>query len=275
MPVIEEKTIEFELDVEETAEAAINDELQAELNEPFDYRKKYSKSYYEHYIKNFSQNPKKRYFYRFVKRSFDIVVSLLAMIMLSPVMLVIAIAIKCDSKGPVFFKQKRIGKDGKVFNCIKFRSMSTEAPHDCATSQFENAASYYTRVGKFLRKTSLDEIAQFWCVFVGTMSFIGYRPLILQEENCNAMRDKLGVFTMRPGISGYAQVHGRDDLYYKNKAILDAEYVKRASLWFDIKLIFKTIIVILKREGNDAAIDETSHQSDEKTDACVSEPALK
>ena len=271
MPKIEEKAIEFELDTPESVGQEIDPTLESEFAEPFDYRKKYSKAYYRHYIENFEQNEKKRYFYRFVKRSFDIIVSLLALIILSPVMLIIAIAIKCDSKGPVIFKQKRVGKNGRVFNCIKFRSMSNDAPHECASSQFENAGAYYTRVGKFLRKTSLDEIVQFWCVFIGQMSFIGYRPLILSEENCNNMRERLGVFRMRPGISGYAQVHGRDDLYYKNKAILDAEYVKRASLWFDLKLIFKTIAVIVKREGNDAETCDKKKEKEKTVEESVTE----
>ena len=220
------------------------------VGEPFDHTIEHSDTYYEQYIENFVPNKKKRLFYRFVKRSFDIAVSLLMLIVLSPIMLIIAIAIKCDSKGSVIFKQKRMGRNGKTFYCYKFRSMRTDAPRDCATSRLENPEQYQTRLGRFLRKTSLDELPQLWCVFVGSMSFIGYRPLVLTEENCNEMRRRLNVFSVRPGISGYAQVHGRDDVYYKNKAILDAEYVKKASLWLDLKLMFQTIIVVLKREGN-------------------------
>ena len=220
---------------------------------PFDHTIKHSNTYYEQYIEGFVPSEKKRFFYRFVKRSFDVVASFLMLLISSPVLLAIAIAIKCDSKGPVIFKQQRMGKGGKTFTCYKFRSMTTEAPHDCATSQLSHAESYLTRVGRVLRKLSLDELPQLWCVLIGTMSFIGYRPLVLTEEKCNAMRERLGVLTMRPGISGYAQVHGRDDVYYKNKAILDAEYVKRASLWLDLKLVFQTVAVVLKKEGNDAA----------------------
>lgn len=220
----------------------------------FDHKIEYSDEYYEQYISNFEPNNKKRILYRFVKRSFDIVASALMLISLLPIFIVIAIAIKCDSKGPVLFKQQRIGRNGKPFNCLKFRSMSIETPHDCATSLLKDAQRYYTKVGKFLRKTSLDELPQLWCVFIGKMSFIGYRPIILNEENCNDMRARLGVHSMRPGISGYAQVHGRDDVYYKNKAILDSVYVKNASIWLDIKLVFKTVWVVLKREGNDAAV---------------------
>ena len=227
--------------------------------EIFDHSVKHSDSYYEQYIEAFAPNAKKRRVYRFVKRSVDIVAAFLMLAVLWPVMLVIAITVRCDSKGPAIFKQDRIGRDGKLFRCYKFRTMRVDAPRDCATSLLENPAQYRTRVGKFLRKTSLDELPQLWCVLIGTMSFIGYRPLVLTEEKCNEMRERLGVFAMRPGISGYAQVCGRDDVYYKNKAILDAEYVKKSSLWFDLKLIFKTVAVVLKREGNQ---DKTRQQEE-------------
>ena len=222
------------------------------FEEKFGSTEKYTDEFYQEYVKNFKPSEKKKIFYRLIKRTFDFIASFLALIILSPFMLIIAIAIKCDSKGPVIFKQKRVGKNGKEFNFYKFRSMRIDAPHDCATSVFDSPEKYITKVGKFLRKTSLDEIPQLFCVFCGNMSIIGYRPLVLTEENCNKMREELGVFKMRPGISGYAQVHGRDEVYYKNKAILDAEYVKKASLWLDLKLIFQTVAVVLKREGNDA-----------------------
>lgn len=243
MPTITEQDIIIEAPIEEQYDPTV----------PFDHTVKHSNTYYAQYVESFVPSEKKRFFYRFVKRGFDVVASFLMLLLLSPAMLLIAVAIKCDSKGPVIFKQQRMGKGGKHFTCYKFRSMTTEAPHDCATSQLSHAESYLTRVGRVLRKLSLDELPQLWCVLIGTMSFIGYRPLILTEEKCNAMRERLGVFTMRPGISGYAQVHGRDDVYYKNKAILDAEYVKRASLWLDLKLVFQTVAVVLKKEGNDAA----------------------
>ena len=218
----------------------------------FNHKIKHSDEYYEEYIESFVPNTKPRLAYRFFKRTFDIVSSLIALVLLSPVFLIIAIAIKCDSKGDIIFKQDRMGKDGKVFTCYKFRSMKTDTPRDTATSLLTNPGQYLTRVGRVLRKLSLDELPQLWCVLIGTMSVIGYRPLVLTEAKCNEMRRRLGVFEMRPGISGYAQVQGRDDVYYKNKAILDAEYVKNASLGFDIKILFKTVAVVLKREGNDS-----------------------
>ncbi len=218
----------------------------------FDSSKQYSDEYYEEYAKNFQQNTKKRLFYRFVKRAFDLFASTLALIILSPLFLIVAIAIKVESKGPVFFKQKRVGRGGKEFNCIKFRSMYTTAPKNCATSLLADPTKHITKVGRIIRKLSIDELPQLFCCFVGTMSVIGYRPLVLTEQNCHKMREELGVYAMRPGISGYSQVHGRDNVYYKNKAIMDAYYVKNASLWMDLKLIFKTVAVVFTREGNDS-----------------------
>ncbi|MBE5743451.1 MAG: sugar transferase [Clostridiales bacterium] len=229
------------------AQQNINEDLSVKN---FDHTIVYDDQFYDDYISSFVPTKKNKFFYRFVKRAFDIIASSFMIIVFSLFFILIAIIIKCDSKGPAIFKQERIGKNGKVFSCLKFRSMRIDAPKNCATSLLENPDQYYTKVGRFLRKLSLDELPQLFCVFIGTMSFIGYRPLVKSEENCNLMRAKMGVFSMRPGISGYAQVHGRDDVYYKNKAVLDAYYVKNASLWFDIKLFFQTIAVVLKREGN-------------------------
>ena len=216
-----------------------------------DYSKKYSNEFYYEYIENFEKNTKSRWFYKFLKRFFDLITSFLAIIILSPIFIITAIAIKIDSKGPVLFKQKRVGKNGKIFTCYKFRSMKEDAPHECATSLLNDTKKDpYTKVGKVIRKLSIDELPQLFCVLFNTMSVIGYRPLIISEEKCNDMRMRLGVFDMKPGISGYAQVCGRDDVHYKNKALLDAEYVKRASLWFDIKIFFKTIKVVICRTGN-------------------------
>lgn len=215
-----------------------------------DPKTEYPDAFYEEFIANFQPNTKRRLLYRFVKRFVDIVVSAIMLVLFLPVMLVIAIAIKCDSKGPAIFKQDRMGRNGKTFRCYKFRSMKIDAPKDCATSLLDHSEDYQTKVGKVLRRLSLDELPQLWCVLIGTMSFIGYRPLILKEENCNEMRKRLGVFAMRPGISGYAQVYGRDDVYYKNKAIMDAYYVKNAGFALDVKLIVRTVAVVLRRDGN-------------------------
>ena len=217
--------------------------------EQMNYTAKYADEYYDEYIINFKKNNKKRLVFCFLKRLGDILVSSLALLFLIPVFIIISIAIKVDSKGPIIFKQKRVGKNGELFNCLKFRSMRIDAPRNAPTSLLENPEQYYTKLGRILRKTSLDELPQLWCVFIGKMSIIGYRPLVPNEVKANEMRDSLGVFSMRPGISGLAQVRGRDDVYYKNKAILDAEYVKKATIWLDIKLIFETVLVVLKHKG--------------------------
>ena len=211
---------------------------------------RYSDEFYERYVQNFHPNTKKRPLYRFIKRAFDILFAIFLLVLLSPVMLLIAIAIKLDSRGPVIFKQQRVGKNGKLFRCYKFRSMKISAPDAVPTSQMAKPEVYVTRVGWVLRKLSLDELPQLFCCLIGTMSFIGPRPLVPSEEKCHAMRESLGVYRMRPGISGYAQVNGRDNVYYKNKAILDAQYVRDASLWLDLKLLLLTVIVVFRRKGN-------------------------
>ena len=127
--------------------------------------------------------------------------------------------------------------------------MKISTPHDMPTSQMAKPEMYVTRVGWVLRKLSLDEIPQLFCCLIGTMSFIGPRPLVLNEIKCHDMRERLGVYRMRPGISGYAQVNGRDDVYYKNKAIMDAQYVRDASLWTDLKLMFLTVAVVFSHDG--------------------------
>ncbi len=214
------------------------------------YDEKMSDEFYNEYIANFKPNTKKRYFYRFIKRFFDIFLSSLTLIIISPIFLFIALAIKCDDGGKVIFAQERMGKNGKIFKCYKFRSMREDAPKNMATSLLSKPEKYYTKIGKFLRASSLDELPQFWNCFKGDMSFVGYRPLCLTEEKCNEMRAQLSVFTVRPGITGYAQILGRDNVYYKNKAILDSIYVQKANLWFDTKIMFQTFFKVLKREGN-------------------------
>jgi O-antigen biosynthesis protein WbqP len=230
----------------------------------FDWTVQYCDEFYDQYIQNFQQNKKRRLFFRFVKRAFDFFVALFCLILFSPVMLVIAIAIKLDSRGPIVFKQQRVGRNGKPFNCYKFRSMKITTPRNMPTSQLAKPEMYVTRVGWVLRKLSLDELPQLFCCLVGTMSFIGPRPLVLNEVKCHDMRERLGVYRMRPGISGYAQVNGRDDVYYKNKAIMDAQYVRDASLWMDFKLLFLTVAVVFKRKGNNTGKRVTKTVEDSK-----------
>ncbi len=203
--------------------------------------------------------------YRFLKCVADFVIALLAIIILSPVFIITAIAIKVDSKGPVFFCQKRIGKNNKEFNCIKFRSMSVEARHDVAGYEYGEVNAYITKVGRFIRKTSIDELPQFFCILMGKMSLIGYRPSQRSETSLNEAREKYNVYQLRPGISGWAQVNGRDVLaaHPEQKAMYDAYYLKRFSLWLDIKIFFMTIVKVFKSDSvQEGVIEEKKENQD-------------
>ena len=174
------------------------------------------------------------------KRFFDIVCALLAIIVFSLLYIVVAILVKTTSKGPVFFKQKGIGKNKKEFNMLKFRTMRVDAPHDVATHLLEHPDAYITKVGRFLRKTSLDEIPQAFNILVGHMSVVGPRPALWNQYDLIEERDKYFANNVRPGLSGWAQCNGRDTLPIPEKAKLDGEYIKRFNIWFDIRIIFKT-----------------------------------
>ena len=180
------------------------------------------------------------------KRFFDILCSFLAITVFSLLYIVIAIVVKCTSKGPVFFKQKRVGKNKKTFSMLKFRTMRIDAPHDTATHLLENPEKYITKFGKFLRKTSLDEIPQAFNIFVGHMSVVGPRPALWNQEDLIAERDKYNANSIRPGLSGWAQCNGRDTLPIPEKAKLDGEYVEKFNILFDIKIVFKTFFKIFK-----------------------------
>ena len=212
---------------------------------------RYDDEFYEKYVQDFRRCQKRKLFFRIVKRAFDFCFALFLLVLLLPVMLLISLAILLDSRGPILFKQQRVGKNGKPFCCYKFRTMKRGAPRDLPSSQVSAQEGHVTRVGSVLRRWSLDELPQLFCCLVGTMSFIGPRPLVLSEVNCHRMREELGVYRMRPGITGLAQVSGRDNVYYKNKAILDAQYVRDASLGMDIRLLALTVAVVLTGTGND------------------------
>ena len=175
------------------------------------------------------------------KRFFDILLSLLTIVVFSPLYLIIAIIVKCSSKGPVFFKQERIGKYKKHFKILKFRTMRIDTPKDVPTHLLENPEMYITGIGKFLRKTSLDEIPQAFNIFVGQMSIVGPRPALWNQYDLIEERDKYHANDIIPGLSGWAQCNGRDTLPIPEKARLDGEYVKRFNIWFDIRIVFKTI----------------------------------
>lgn len=169
------------------------------------------------------------------KRAIDVTLSLLGLILASWLYLLIMIAIEIDDPGPVFFSQKRVGIHKKYFQLYKFRSMKMSTPHDMPTHLLENPEQYITRVGKFLRKTSLDEIPQLWNILRGDMSVIGPRPALWNQEDLLAERDKYGANDVKPGLSGWAQICGRDELEIADKARLDGEYVQRMSFAFDCR----------------------------------------
>ena len=183
------------------------------------------------------------------KRLIDVVLSFLALIVLSWLFLGLIIAIKIDDPGPAFFTQKRIGIHKSYFKLHKFRSMKMSTPHDIPTHQLENPEQYITRVGKFLRKSSLDELPQIWDIFIGRMSIIGPRPALWNQDDLIAERDKYGANDVMPGLTGWAQINGRDELEIPVKAKLDGEYAKKLSFRFDIKCFFGSIISVFKHDG--------------------------
>lgn len=185
----------------------------------------------------------------FFKRVIDIILSLIGLLLLSWLFLIIIIAIKIDSRGPVFFKQKRVGKNKKHFYIHKFRTMYIDTPKDMPTHMLSNPEKYITKVGKFLRKTSLDELPQFWDVFIGNMSVVGPRPALYNQYDLIEERDKYHANDIRPGITGWAQINGRDELEISVKSKLDGEYAKKISFLFDVKIFFLTFIKVFKHEG--------------------------
>ena len=188
---------------------------------------------------------------RYVKRALDLLFSALMLIALSPVLLVVAVAIKLDSKGPVTFRQKRIGKGKKHFNIYKFRTMRTDTPSEVPTNDLRGANSYITKLGGFLRKTSLDELPQLWNIFKGEMSFIGPRPALWNQFELIELRDKCGANDVLPGLSGWAQVNGRDflGLDEEKKAQYDGEYARNISFGFDVKCLALTVVNVLGMRG--------------------------
>lgn len=184
-----------------------------------------------------------------MKRVIDFFISLIGLIVLSPLFLILIIWIKLDSKGPVLFKQKRVGIHKTHFNILKFRTMKIDTPKDTPTHLLKNPEQYITRAGKFLRKTSLDELPQIINIIKGDMAIVGPRPALWNQYDLIEERDKYGANDIRPGLTGWAQVNGRDELEIPVKAALDGEYVKKMGIGMDIKCIFKTVIQIFTHEG--------------------------
>ena len=184
-----------------------------------------------------------------LKRGIDFILALCGLIILSPIFLILCIWIKLDSKGPILFKQKRIGINKSYFNIYKFRTMYTDTPKDMPTHMLSNPDQYITKSGKFLRKTSLDELPQIINILKGEMAVIGPRPALWNQDDLIVERDKYHANDVRPGLTGWAQINGRDELEIPVKAKLDGEYVEKISFLFDLKCFFGTITSVLKHDG--------------------------
>lgn len=188
---------------------------------------------------------------RYIKRALDVVLSAVGLVALSPLLALIALAIRLDSRGPAVFHQKRFGKDRKLFEIYKFRTMRVDAPRDVPTNDLRGSKGYITRVGRILRMTSLDELPQLWNILKGDMSLIGPRPALWNQEDLMAWRDRFGASHIRPGLSGWAQVNGRDYLSrdLEKKARRDAEYAHNVSFAFDLKCFLLTLVKVVNRQG--------------------------
>ena len=183
-----------------------------------------------------------------MKRFFDFTVSLVLIIILFPLFLLLSLIVLIDAGSPVIFRQYRVGKDNKLFYIYKFRTMR-RGVRNVATAELTDSEKYITKSGRILRKTSLDELPQLVNVLRGDMSFVGPRPLIPEEKEIRALRKEYNVYSVRPGITGWAQINGRDSLSIEEKALFDKEYIDKQSLAFDIKILIKTVMVVLKREN--------------------------
>ena len=186
---------------------------------------------------------------KYGKRLLDLLLSGCGILVLTPVYLILALAILIDDPGPVFFRQKRVGIHKTYFHILKFRTMKMDTPRDVPTHLLENPEQYITRVGRILRKTSLDELPQIFQIFTGKMSIIGPRPALWNQYDLIAERDKYGANDIRPGLTGWAQINGRDELPIDVKARLDGEYVEKLSFPFDCKCFFGTILSVVRHEG--------------------------
>ena len=200
----------------------------------------------------------------FLKRTLDLLVSFFGILVLALPMLVLVIAIKADSHGPVLFKQKRVGIHKSHFHILKFRTMRIDTPRDMPTHMLQNPEQWITKVGKFLRKTSLDELPQIFNIFAGQMSIIGPRPALWNQFDLIEERDKYGANDVRPGLTGWAQINGRDELEIPVKAKLDGEYIERLSFGFDCKCFFGTITSVLRSDGVVEGGTGELHKQEEK-----------
>ena len=183
--------------------------------------------------------------YRYVKRAMDVVGAVVGLVLMAVPMVLVAVAVKLDSPGPVFFRQLRMGRHSVPFVCYKFRSMVTSAPKECAANDLQDRAHMVTRVGNFLRKSRLDEVPQLWNVLKGDMSLIGPRPLILKETWINEERTRRGVYELQPGITGLAQICGRNQVSDRDKVYFDEYYLTHYGMWLDVKILFGTVLYVV------------------------------
>lgn len=208
-------------------------------------------------------------YHGFIKRLLAVILSLLGILCLSWLFLILMIAIKLDSKGPVFFKQKRVGIGKKHFDILKFRTMKIDTPHDMPTHLLQNPEQYITKVGRFLRRTSLDELPQIFNILKGDMAIVGPRPALWNQYDLIEARDQVGANDIRPGLTGWAQIHGRDELAIEEKAEMDGYYVKHMSFWLDVRCFFGTLLPALSGkgvvEGGTGAMQSTSPDEKEES----------
>lgn len=208
---------------------------------------------------------------KYIKRLLDITISGVGIVITSPFLGVIALIIKITSKGQVLFKQQRYGRHQKPFICYKFRSMYITAPKDMPTWKLENPEEHITPVGKFLRKTSMDELPQLFNIFKGEMSLIGPRPVVLKEKKLIEAREKVGANDVRPGLTGWAQINGRDLVGTNAKAALDGRYVKKMNPWIDFKIFLKTILYVFKKEGISEGMNQQIEKEQKEIEVYVQE----
>lgn len=187
--------------------------------------------------------------YYYIKTTLGYLIAVVMTVLLSPVLLIISLVIKADSPGPVLFKQKRIAKDNREFYIYKFRSMRSDTPKDMPTHLFQDADSFITKSGAFLRKSSLDELPQLFNILKGDMAFVGPRPALWNQYDLIELRTNCGADKVKPGITGWAQINGRDEIPIEKKAELDGYYASNYSLGLDIKILFLTVFKVLKKEG--------------------------
>lgn len=183
-----------------------------------------------------------------MKRFFDLLIAFVAIILLVLPICLIALAVRCTSSGPVLYWSYRVGCNNSIFSMPKFRTMRIDTPA-VATHMLSDPASYLTPIGSFLRRTSLDELPQLWSIFRGDMSFVGPRPALFNQDDLIALRIKNGVQVLIPGLTGWAQVNGRDELPIPEKVKLDVEYLERQSIWFDMRILWMTFMKVLRRDG--------------------------